>query len=102
MIDTRRRNLVVAAVLLAMLLAALDQTVVSTALPTIVADLGGGAHLSWVVTAYLLAQTVAVALAGKFGDQFGRKTIFQASAAIFVIGSMLCGLSPNLTSLVAF
>lgn len=95
-------NLVFGTVMLGMLLAALDQTVVSTALPTIVADLGGGAHLAWVVTAYLLAQTVAVALAGKFGDLFGRKTVFQASAAIFVVGSMLCGLSPNLTSLVAF
>jgi MFS family permease len=91
-----RVNAVFVTILLGILLAALDQTIVSTALPTITADLGGAAHLSWVVTSYLLAQTVSVALAGKFGDLFGRKRIFQLSAGIFVIGSMLCGLATNM------
>jgi EmrB/QacA subfamily drug resistance transporter len=97
-----RINIIFVTVLLGILLAALDQTVVSTALPTIVADLGGATHLAWVVTAYLLAQTVSVALAGKFGDLFGRKRVFQISAAIFVVGSMLCGLAQNLLFLVVF
>ena len=73
-------NLVFVTVLLGMLLAALDQTIVSTALPTIVGDLGGGGHLSWVVSSYLLADTIATVLAGKFGDLFGRKLVFQISA----------------------
>jgi MFS family permease len=77
-------NLVFATVALGMLLAALDQTVVATALPTIVSDLGGAGHLSWVVTSYLLAQTVSTAVAGKFGDLFGRKRVFQASILIFI------------------
>jgi hypothetical protein len=97
-----RVNAVFVTILLGILLAALDQTIVSTALPTITADLGGAAHLSWVVTSYLLAQTVSVALAGKFGDLFGRKRIFQLSAGIFVIGSMLCGLATNMTGLIVF
>ena len=83
-ISRRQMNLVFATVLLGMLLSALDQTIVSTALPTIVGDLGGGGHLSWVVSAYLLADTIATVLAGKFGDLFGRKLILQVSAAIFV------------------
>ena len=80
-IDRRRMNLVFVTVLLGMLLAALDQTIVSTALPTIVGDLGGAGHLTWVVSSYLLADTIATVLAGKFGDLFGRKLIFQLSAA---------------------
>jgi MFS family permease len=77
MIDRRRMNLVFLTVLLGLLLSALDQTVVSTALPTIVGDLGGAGHLSWVVSSYLLADTVATVLAGKFGDLFGRKAVFR-------------------------
>jgi MFS family permease len=100
-LSRRRINVVFGTVLLGMLLAALDQTIVSTALPTIVGDLGGAGHLSWVVTAYLLAETIAAVLAGKFGDLFGRKRVFQLSAAIFVIGSFLCGLSGNMVWLVA-
>ena len=69
-----------------MLLAALDQTIVSTALPTIVGDLGGAGHLSWVVSSYLLADTVATVLAGKFGDLFGRKLVFQVSAGVVRAG----------------
>ncbi|CAM5546274.1 MFS transporter OS=Streptomyces rimosus subsp. rimosus (strain ATCC / DSM 40260 / JCM 4667 /NRRL 2234) OX=1265868 GN=SRIM_016640 PE=4 SV=1 [Streptomyces rimosus subsp. rimosus] len=83
-----------------MLLAALDQTIVSTALPTIVADLGGGGHMAWVVTAYLLAETVSTVLVGKFGDLFGRKIIFQVSAVVFVGGSVLAGASTSMLMLV--
>ncbi|MFE9764209.1 MDR family MFS transporter [Streptomyces sp. NPDC005808] len=99
-LDKRRRNVVFVTIMLGMLLAALDQTIVGTALPTIVSDLGGAAHMSWVVTAYLLAETVATVLVGKFGDLFGRKVVFQASAIIFITGSFLCGLSPNMTMLI--
>lgn len=76
----------IGALLLGMLLAALDQTIVSTALPTIVSDLGGLEHLSWVVTAYLLASTAATPLWGKLGDQYGRKKLFQAAIVIFSSG----------------
>ncbi|MFB0632855.1 MDR family MFS transporter [Streptomyces sp. AB3(2024)] len=86
--------------MLGVLLAALDQTIVGTALPTIVADLGGAAHMSWVVTSYLLAETVATVLVGKFGDLFGRKLVFQVSAIVFITGSFLCGLSSNMTLLI--
>ncbi|MCC9311048.1 MFS transporter [Kitasatospora sp. RB6PN24] len=92
----------IGALLLALLLAALDQTIVSTALPTIVSDLGGLEHLSWVVTAYLLASTAATPLWGKLGDMYGRKRFFQASIVIFLIGSALCGLSQNMGELIAF
>ncbi|MEU4953777.1 MDR family MFS transporter [Streptomyces lavendulae] len=86
--------------MLGVLLAALDQTIVGTALPTIVADLGGAEHMSWVVTSYLLAETVATVLVGKFGDLFGRKLVFQISAVVFITGSFLCGLSSNMTMLI--
>jgi EmrB/QacA subfamily drug resistance transporter len=88
--------------MLGMLLAALDQTIVSTALPTIVGDLGGGAHIAWVVTAYLLAATVSTPLWGKLGDQYGRKFFFQASIVIFLIGSAFSGLSHSMVELIAF
>jgi len=97
----RRRNLVFLAVLLGMLLAALDQTIVATALPTVVADLGGAGHQSWVVTSYLLASTITTAVVGKLGDLFGRKVVFQASILFFFAGSVLCGLSSTMTMLVA-
>src|SRR4029079_18622261 len=92
-LSRRQINVIFTAILLGMLLAALDQTIVSTALPTIVADLGGAGHMSWVVTAYLLAETVATVLAGKFGDLFGRKLVFQVSTVIFVVGSAVCGVA---------
>ncbi|GAA3022485.1 MFS transporter [Kitasatospora albolonga] len=92
----------IGALLLAMLLAALDQTIVSTALPTIVSDLGGLEHLSWVVTAYMLASTAATPLWGKLGDMYGRKRFFQASIVLFLIGSGLCGLAQNMGELIAF
>lgn len=92
----------IGALLLGMLLAALDQTIVSTALPTIVSELGGMEHLSWVVTAYLLASTAATPLWGKLGDQYGRKRLFQTAIVIFLIGSALCGMAQNMPQLIAF
>jgi EmrB/QacA subfamily drug resistance transporter len=93
---------VIGALMLGMLLAALDQTIVSTALPTIVGDLGGLNHLSWVVTSYLLAATISTPLYGKLGDLYGRKPLFQLAIAIFLVGSMLSGLSQNMFELIAF
>ncbi len=99
-ITPQRRNLIFLAVLLGMLLAALDQTIVATALPTVVADLGGAGHQSWVVTSYLLASTVATAIVGKLGDLFGRKAVFAASILFFLLGSVLCGMSSSMAMLV--
>ncbi|AWT54539.1 MDR family MFS transporter [Mycolicibacterium smegmatis] len=101
LLTPRRRNLVFLAVLFGMLLAALDQTIVATALPTVVADLGGAGHQSWVVTSYLLASTIVTAVVGKVGDLFGRKVVFQAAVLFFLAGSVLCGLSGSMTMLVA-
>ncbi|MGV4987996.1 DHA2 family efflux MFS transporter permease subunit [Streptomyces sp. NRAIS4] len=92
----------IGALLLGLLLAALDQTIVSTALPTIVSDLGGLEHLSWVVTAYLLASTAATPLWGKLGDQYGRKRLFQTAIVIFLVGSALCGMAQNMAELIGF
>jgi EmrB/QacA subfamily drug resistance transporter len=100
---TRRRVLVViGALMLGMFLAALDQTVVATALPTIVGDLHGASHLTWVVTAYLLSSTVSTPLWGKLGDQYGRKVFFQAAIVIFLVGSILSGLSGSMLELIVF
>ena len=99
---TQRVGLVIGALLLVMLLASLDQTIVSTALPTIVGELGGLDHISWVVTAYLLAVTVVTPLYGKLGDLYGRKLVLQAALVIFLIGSVLCGLAQGMTELIAF
>ena len=90
------------ALMLGMFLAALDQTIVSTALPTIVGDLGGLNHLSWVVTSYLLAATVSTPLYGKLGDMYGRKPVFLAAILIFLAGSMLAGLSQSMGQLIGF
>ena len=90
-LDPRRVRLIIGVLLLGMLLASLDQTIVATALPTIVGDLGGLTHLSWVVTAYLLTSTISTPLWGKLGDLYGRKTFFMASIAIFLVGSALAG-----------
>lgn len=92
----------IGALLLGLLLAALDQTIVSTALPTIASDLGGLDHLSWVVTAYLLASTAATPLWGKLGDQYGRKKLFQTAIVIFLVGSALCGISQSMAELIIF
>src|ERR1700741_4360232 len=98
----RRVLVIISALMLGMFLAALDQTIVSTALPTIVADLHGGSHLAWLVTAYLLAATVSTPLWGKLGDQYGRKTFFQISILIFLVGSVLSGISSDMAMLIAF
>ncbi|MCT4352905.1 MFS transporter [Streptomyces sp. Je 1-79] len=92
----------IGALLLGMLLAALDQTIVATALPTIVSELGGMEHLSWVVTAYILASTAGTPLWGKLGDQYGRKKLFQAAIVIFLVGSALCGIAQNMPQLIGF
>ncbi|MFI1655523.1 DHA2 family efflux MFS transporter permease subunit [Streptomyces sp. NPDC020472] len=92
----------IGALLLGMLLAALDQTIVSTALPTIVSELGGMEHLSWVVTAYMLASTAGTPLWGKLGDQYGRKKLFQGAIVVFLVGSALCGIAQNMPQLIAF
>src|SRR6478752_4326398 len=86
-IGHRQVLVVFSGLMLAMLLAALDSTIVATALPTIVGDLGGLSHLSWVVTAYLLAQTVVIPLYGKLGDLYGRKPLLQTAVVIFLVGS---------------
>jgi MFS family permease len=88
--------------MLVLLMASLDQTIVSTALPTIVGDLGGLNHISWVVTAYLLAQTVVTPIYGKLGDLYGRKIVLQVALVLFLIGSVLCGVAQDLEELVAF
>ncbi|MGH3542875.1 MAG: MDR family MFS transporter, partial [Mycobacterium sp.] len=100
LISPQRRNFIFLAIVLGMLLAALDQTIVATALPTIVADLGGAGHQSWVVTSYLLASTIITALVGRLGDLFGRKVVFQAAVVFFVIGSVLCGVAQSMIMLV--
>ncbi|HYB86374.1 MAG TPA: MFS transporter [Streptosporangiaceae bacterium] len=101
-ISQRRTLIIIGALLLGMLLAALDQTIVATALPTIAGDLHGLSHLSWVVTAYLLASTVSTPLWGKLGDLYGRKVFFEAAIVIFLIGSALCGLAHSILILIVF
>ena len=98
---THREILVVmGALMTGLFLSALDQTIVSTALPTIVGELGGLEHLSWVVTSYLLTSTVSVPLFGKISDLYGRKIVFQAAIVIFLVGSVLAGLSQTMLQLV--
>jgi EmrB/QacA subfamily drug resistance transporter len=103
-LEQPRQNvrLIFVALMLVLLLASLDQTIVSTALPTIVGDLGGLSHLSWVVTAYLLTATIAGPLYGKLGDLYGRKIVLQTAIVIFLIGSALCGLSQSMGELIGF
>src|SRR2546426_2325642 len=98
----QRARLIFGSLLLLLLLASLDQTIVSTALPTIVGDLGGVSDLSWVVTAYLLSSTVVGPVYGKLGDQYGRKIVLQVAIVIFLVGSALCGISQNITELIVF
>lgn len=94
--------IVFAGLLSGMFLAALDQTIVSTALPTIVGELGGLSKLSWVVTAYMLTSTVATPLFGKLSDIYGRKLLFQAAIVVFLLGSLLAGLSQDMLQLIVF
>jgi EmrB/QacA subfamily drug resistance transporter len=100
--EAPRVRVIFGALMLVLLLASLDQTIVATALPTIVGELGGLEHLSWVVTAYLLASTVTGPLYGKFGDLYGRKIVLQIAIVIFLVGSALCGIAQNMPQLIAF
>src|ERR1700691_2562829 len=98
----RAINLIFVTIMLGILVSALDQTIVSTALPTIVGDLGSPGHVSWVVTSYILTDTIATVLAGKLGDLFGRKWVFQVSMVIFIVGSALSGLAGSMTTLITW
>jgi EmrB/QacA subfamily drug resistance transporter len=98
----RERQVVLAGLMMALTLAALDQNIVATALPRIVSDLGGLAHLSWVVTAFMVASTTTTPLYGKFSDIYGRKPAFMVSITVFIVGSMLCGLAQGMTQLIVF
>src|SRR3954468_23405691 len=100
--DPKQFKLTFAGLLLAMLLASLDQTIVATALPTIVRDLGGLDQLSWVVTAYLLGATVSMPLWGRASDLYGRKTLFMAAIVVFLAGSALSGAAQSLGELIGF
>src|SRR5664279_2151247 len=100
--EHRRILVILGALMLGMFLAALDQTIVATALPTIAGDLHGLNHLSWVVTAYLLTSTISTPLWGKLGDLYGRKKLFQAAIVIFLAGSALSGLSRDMAELIGF
>jgi len=104
--DTERSHseimVIISALMLAMLLAALDQTIVSTALPKIASDLNGLSKYSWVATAYLLTSAVSTPLYGKISDMFGRKKIFQTAIVIFLVGSILCGVAQNMNQLIVF
>src|SRR5687768_3738687 len=100
---SHRQILVVfSGLVLSMLLGALDSTIVATALPTIVGELGGLERLAWVVTAYLLAQTIVTPLYGKLGDLYGRKRVLQVAIVIFLVGSALCGMSRSMIQLIVF
>lgn len=102
--EPQRRSVrvVVLALMIAMLLAMLDNLIVGTAMPTIVGDLGGMEHLSWVVTAYTLATAASTPIWGKLGDMYGRKGIFLTSIVIFLIGSVLSGMSQDMSQLIGF
>src|SRR5438105_14825984 len=91
-----------AGLMVALFLAALDQTIVATALPRVVSDLGGLSQYSWVFTAYMLASTVTVPLYGKLGDVYGRKRLMLFAIVVFLAGSALCGVAQNMTQLVVF
>ena len=100
---THRRILIAfSGLAMVLLLAALDSTIVATALPTIVGELGGLERLAWVVTAYILAQTVVTPLYGKLGDLYGRKKVLQVAIVIFLVGSVLCGIAQSLIQLIIF
>jgi EmrB/QacA subfamily drug resistance transporter len=100
--DQRRVLIIFSGLMLTWLIASLDQTIVSTALPTIVSDLGGLSQLSWVITGYLLASTVSTPLWGKLGDLYGRKPFFLASIVLFLAGSAVCGISQNMAEMIVF
>ncbi|HEX7612566.1 MAG TPA: MFS transporter, partial [Candidatus Limnocylindrales bacterium] len=99
-LSRRRVAFVLAAVMLGMLLSALDQTVVGTAMPRIIASLNGLQHYAWVATGYLLASTASMPIWGKLSDAYGRKRFFILGMAVFVVGSVLCGQSQSMTELI--
>ena len=101
-LSPRAKAIVITGTMLGMLVAAIDQTVVSTALPRIIGELGGLSLFSWVFTSYMLTSTITVPLVGKFGDMYGRKPFFMAGIAVFTIASALAGLSQNMTQLIIF
>lgn len=101
-LSRRELTTVIAGLMLALMLASLDQNIVGTALPRIVGDLGGLSHLSWVVTAFVLTSTVSTPLYGKLSDMYGRKRLFHIAIAIFLAGSILCGLAELMTQLILF
>ncbi|WP_336882472.1 DHA2 family efflux MFS transporter permease subunit [Rhodococcus globerulus] len=101
-LDQRKIWSIFGGLMLAMLLAALDQTIVATALPTIVNDLGGAEHLTWVVTAYMLATTASTPLWGKLGDLYGRRYLFIGCVVIFLVGSALCGTAASMAELIGY
>src|SRR5215218_11245211 len=94
--------MILGGVILAMLLSSLDQTIVSTAMPTIVQELKGLEHISWVFTAYMLGSTITVPIYGKLSDIFGRKKLYLVGIIIFLVASTLCGMSQNMTQLILF
>lgn len=98
----RSKWAILSGVILAMLLSSLDQTIVSTAMPTIVQELHGMEHISWVFTAYMLGSTVTVPVYGKLSDLFGRRSLYLVGIGIFLGGSALCGFSQNMTQLILF
>jgi MFS family permease len=99
-VEKRQLTLVMGALMTCLLLSALDQTIVATALPTIVGELGGLDHISWVITAYLLASTASVPLFGKISDIYGRKPMLQLTIVIFLVGSVLAGMSQSMGMLI--
>src|SRR5215210_1966056 len=101
-VDRSRLRVIFAGLMLVLLLASLDQTIVATALPTIVGELGGLDRLAWVTSAFLLAQTAVTPVYGKLGDLYGRKRVLQSAVILFLIGSALCGLANGMTELIAF
>ncbi|UWS80707.1 MFS transporter [Phaeobacter sp. G2] len=100
-LDDRELKLMIGAIASVLFIASLGQTVVTTALPTILSELGGLAQITWVITAYLMAATVGAPICGKLGDLFGRKPVMQGGIAVFLLGSLICALAPNLWALVA-
>jgi MFS family permease len=101
-VERSRLRVIFAGLMLVLLLAALDQTIVATALPTTVGDLGGLDRLAWVTSAFLLVQTAVTPVYGKLGDLHGRKRILQSAVILFLIGSALCGQANGMTELIAF
>jgi MFS family permease len=99
---SRRRTLVLGACLMATFMAAVESTIVATAMPTIVADLGGFSLFSWVFAVYLLTQAVSIPVYGRLADIYGRKKVFYVGAGLFLVGSTFCGFAPNMVALILF